>query len=279
MRPVARPSDDAVAVFHLCVARVRDHAERTRLTTAATEVRAGADEFEAAVQCNALHNIAVHHLVGPHVTTADMSWLYSQKVVRSRSPGRPLYDRLVMAPAFGRCPLCGERPVSSIDHHLPQALYPRLAVTPHNLVPACVDCNREKRNAVPTSPETHSLHPYFDDIEAETWLVGSIIESAPAAIQFEVAKPAGSSPVLQARVEHHVAMFRLRELYGSYAAQLLAEVRQYLRWLHGLGGAPAVTSHLAHLAESYSSICKNSWQAAAYAALSVNQWYCEGGDF
>ena len=59
--------------------------------------------------------------------------------------------------------------ILSITH--PKSHYPALAVVPINLVPACRDCNNAKKTQVPSLPNDIFLHPYYDNVEGEKWLV------------------------------------------------------------------------------------------------------------
>tara|TARA_R110002167_G_scaffold253161_3_gene459483 strand:+ start:273 stop:1142 length:870 start_codon:yes stop_codon:yes gene_type:complete len=61
------------------------------------------------------------------------------------------------------CPMCGSLKTADLDHFLPQADYPELAIFSKNLVPAC-DCNRTRRNDVKGATSSERvLHPYYDD--------------------------------------------------------------------------------------------------------------------
>lgn len=61
------------------------------------------------------------------------------------------------------CPICGSlAPTGTVDHYLPQSLYPELSIFSLNLLPAC-GCNslRGADFRGPT-PGHRPLHPYFD---------------------------------------------------------------------------------------------------------------------
>jgi len=176
-----------------------------------------------------------------------------------------------------RCPLCGHRLVATLDHFLPKALYPALAVAPLNLVPACSDCNKAKHDAAPTTEEEVIIHPYFEDIEDEPWLYATVVETTPAAVSFFVRPPAGWSATLAARVKHHFRSLGLSKLYAAQAAEELLNIRLDLETVFGIDGAPAVADHLAAMARSREEAHTNSWQTAMYAALSVSEWFRGGG--
>ena len=99
--------------------------------------------------------------------------------------------RLLLAPAHGTCPLCGLRKVSTIDHHLPKAHHPALIAVPADLVPACMDCNMAKGDTVPGNEYKQTIHPYFDDVDSETWLFAEVGETTPPAIRYFIQPPNG----------------------------------------------------------------------------------------
>jgi hypothetical protein len=211
------------------------------------------------------------------VSTGEMVDVYKKRMAKKDAPGRPLYDRLMAAPPHGRCPLCGQRTVSTLDHHLPKSLYPGLAVNPLNLVPACADCNKEKGEFAPSAPHEQSLHPYFDDVDGETWLFAEVLERTRPTMRFVVRPPATWLPQTARRIAHHFQLFRLGELYGSHAGEELVNIRYGLSTLFAAAGAQAVRIHLDAQAISFLKARRNTWQAAMYRALADCDWYCEGG--
>ncbi len=57
-----------------------------------------------------------------------MVWLYDKKFVRDG--GRIFYNKIMKIPPFSRCPFCGVRRVSTLDHYLAKTEYPTFAITP-----------------------------------------------------------------------------------------------------------------------------------------------------
>ncbi len=223
-----------------------------------------------------LHELDQVEHIGP-VDTADMIWLYEQKLVSAKAPGRRFYDRLKMASPNGKCPLCGRGNVYSLDHHLPKTRFADLAITPANLLPSCQDCNKTKTQAVPGLAAEETLHPYFDDVESAVWLMARVIEVSPAALFFYPAPPNVWSTTLQRRVKHHFRVFKLRKAYASDGAQLIGNIRGHLVRSVSKQGPAGIQSYLRDQAESFREVRTNSWEAAAYTALSENDWFCNGG--
>jgi len=186
VRRVLKPGDVARDVFLLCTTTVRSRAEKARLVSVADIVAEAAAEYEAAATSTTLHLLSEQTDVGGVVTMGEMSKLYDEKMVREDSPGRHIYDRLMVAPMLGLCPLCAQRIVSTLDHHLPKSKYPSLACVSSNLVPTCSDCNRLKRDRRPHNEEDQTIHPYFDDFEDGRWLEAEVVENTPPAVRFYV---------------------------------------------------------------------------------------------
>ena len=272
-----RPTQDARDVFAICISRVRDVHLKARLEGVTQAVINASAEFDDAATHTRLYQIATQELVGAVVTKAEMEAVYTQRMAKKGAPGRDIYDALLTSAPQGKCPLCGHRTVSTLDHHLPKAHYPALAVAPLNLVPACSDCNKSKLASVPTNANEETLHPYFDDIDGDRWLVAEVVYAHPAALRFSVEAPGHWSAVLRSRVEGHFQTLGLGRLYSSEAADELLNIRHQLHILHVSGGAVLVQIELRERAESCQQVRRNGWRAATYQAFADSDWFCHGG--
>lgn len=272
-----RPPHDAEDVFVACISRVRDADLKTRLEGVTQAVVDASDEFEDAASHNRLHQIVRKDLVGGVVTRAEMEAVYTQRMAKRGAPGRDVYDALSTSAPQGKCPLCGHRTVSTLDHHLPKAHYPALAVAPLNLVPACGDCNKAKLASLPTRAAEEPLHPYFDDIDGDRWLRAEVIPARPAALRFFVDAPAHWSTVLTSRVERHFRTLGLGQLYSAEAADELLNIRHQLQRLHDIGGSELVRVELDERADSCWRARNNGWRGATFEAFARSDWFCDGG--
>jgi hypothetical protein len=277
MQKLPLPSFTAAHAFSTCISRIKNKDLKNRLSSIEATVIAAAADYEEAADANTLYQIVSTKNVDNVVTAKEMSDVYDLRMVKNGGPGRPIYDKLISAPEHGRCPLCGQGTVWSLDHHLPKQLYPTFAVTPANLVPSCLNCNKVKGFTVPTTPEESTLHPYFDDVDAQPWLTATVGGTAPVAVLFNIARPAGWSDVLFARVQHHFSLLKLASLYSGHAAEEMSHIRDYISSLHASAGSVGVKEHLRDQANSREAARLNSWQAATYRALEASDWYCNGG--
>lgn len=277
MERLAPPAHSARSTYVTCISRVRNPGLKARLTAAADAVAAASAEFHREARRGRVHEIAEHDVVAPDVTVNEMEKVYSQRMAKAGAPGRAVYDEIFAAPSHGRCPLCAQRSVATLDHHLPKARFPALAVAPLNLVPACFDCNWAKLARAPAFAEEAPLHPYYDDLGVEVWLQASVLERRPAAVRFRVAAPAAWSAVLGTRMKNHFRVLGLGKLYASQAAGELVIMRHQLRTIIRADGTDGVRRELGRRAESAAAARPNSWQAAAYRAWSESAWFREGG--
>jgi hypothetical protein len=206
-----------------------------------------------------------------------MEKVYTQRMAKSGAPGREIYDEIFASSPSGRCPLCMQRFVATLDHHLPKAHFPSLAVAPLNLIPACSDCNKAKLDVIPTTAEQVPLHPYYDELGDKSWLNAVVIERRPTALRFVVTRPAGWTNMLSTRVDNHFRSLGLAALFASEAAEELLNIRHQLSILRDAYPADGVRDELARRAASSAAARPNGWRTAAYRAWFESDWFCNGG--
>lgn len=272
-----RPTLSARSAFATCISRVRKPGLAARLAAAEPAIVAASAQFDRAARIHALHGIATHDLVAPDITVVEMEKVYTQRMAKNGSPGRDIYDEIFASAPGGRCPLCMQRFVATLDHHLPKAHYPALAVAPLNLIPACSDCNKAKLDAVPAVAEDVPLHPYYDDLGNDIWLTATVLERQPTALRFTVARSAAWDDTLNARVNSHFRSLGLAALFASEAAEELLNIRHQLRTLRDVDPVDGVRDELERRAQSCAAARANGWRTAAYRAWSESDWFCEGG--
>ena len=209
MRRLPCPADVSGSVYQVCISRIRGDL-RARLDAIIPDVVAAEDEYKAKAAGAALHTLSrLTTISGGVVTKDEMVAVYENRMVPSQQAGRAIYDRLITAAPHARCPLCGVGYVLSLDHHLPKAHYPIMAVTPFNLVPSCWSCQKAKKQGYPVAADEQTLHPYFDSFEDRRWLFAEVLETEPASFLFVATVPtewAASAP----RLRHHLKVLTRR---------------------------------------------------------------------
>jgi hypothetical protein len=272
-----RPAHTAAYTYAKCISRVQDPTLFVRLTGATQAVIDASAEYDHAATHNQLHLIAQQATVGGLVTQHEMEAVYTQRMAKKGAPGREVYDALLTSAPQGKCPLCVHRSVSTLDHHLPKARYPALAVVPLNLLPACSDCNKSKLAMLPTNASEEALHPYFDNIDGDRWLYAEVVNGLPAALRFLVNSPEHWTAVMTSRVQRHFQTLSLGKLYAAEAADELLNIRHQLSLLHRTGGMALVRAELEARAESCRIARPNGWRTATFEAFAASDWFCDGG--
>jgi hypothetical protein len=277
MRSLAAPEYDARSTFELCAKNVRDKEFRRRLESVADDIQTAEQTYKERAKDAVLFTIAEADNVAGIVAGDEMVTLYTGTFSRQKTPPRIIYDTIKSAPKQSICPLCAHRVVMTLDHYLAKSRHPALSVTPVNLVPACTDCNKIKPNTPPASASEQTLHPYFDNVDDEVWLVASVKEVEPAVVQFEAIPPATWNGIIGSRLRNHFRIFELGKLYSIQAAVELTNISDRLEKIAERGGPAGVRSHLQEEAGSRRSAAKNSWRAATYEALANSNWFCTVG--
>lgn len=277
MRRLPKPTNNSGDVFLECIKIVRNSNLKTRLLATRNLIEAAALELDEKVTKGELHTVIREDIVNGNVTSKELEDVYTYRMAKQGTPGRKVYDKLKIAAPYGVCPLCFHRSVTTIDHYLPKAKYPRLSVVPINLVPSCSDCNKSKLSDYPTSSEKESLHPYYDDIENDLWLKAIVNYSTPPTIQFKVTPCEDWADLLTERVKNHFESLKLNELYSTQAAVEMAQINYRLLNIYNVLGATGVRDHLLEGAETRSHANINSWQTALYSAIANDNWFCDGG--
>ncbi|MDR1181812.1 MAG: hypothetical protein LBL13_07520 [Bacteroidales bacterium] len=277
MKVITKPNITAKDAFLTCISKVKNVDLKTRLTACVNLISQAETEFESKITKGDIHTICKEQIVNGNVIAKELKTVYTDRMAGTNAPGRTIYDKLILAPKNGICPLCSHGHVSTLDHYLPKSDFPRLAVVPINLIPSCFDCNKYKLTTSPRKPEEETLHPYYDNIEDVQWLYAQVNHTTPPTVSFFV-KPLDSwSDLLKARVQHHFQSFSLAKLYTKEAAVYISDLNQRLQSIHSSSGAIGVSEYLRNEAISRCAVDKNSWRTAFYFAVADDDWFCDGG--
>lgn len=280
MWPVRRPTNDLEAVFKQCVSASHEPS-RSMLLAALPEVLDAEKAYEDAATNSTIHLLMESDFQSrfPKMhamnSNEELKNTYTSRFSGKKSAGYSVYLQLVNSETI--CPLCGHRPTGSLDHVLPKASYPMLAVTPINLVPSCVKCNGSKLEKVAKKEEDVLLNPYFDDVDDDEWLVAEVIETRPLGVRFLIDPPSHWNLIMVARVKNHFKSFGLANLYAVEVARILIPFQASLK-RHGRDfGSDGVSRFLKEMSDGHRSAHRNTWQGALFQALSESDWYCSGG--
>lgn len=276
MRRLPRPQFSVQHALTKCIESIRNDNLTRRLAQVTPTIVAAEGTYIDHGEASTLYLIPGSVGIDGIVTTAEMERVYKGTFVTSRGT-RELYGALLSAPTNDICPLCSQRTVSQLDHHLPQSAHPKLVVTPANLVPACSECNKAKLANQAGTPGEQTFHPYFEDADDARWLFASVQESNPAALVFRPEPPAHWEAIKSQRIRWHFQTYKLGELYASHAAVELNDIKFGLQKLAERNTPNALSAHLRLEAESRAAAHTNSWRRATYEALADSEWFCTGG--
>lgn len=275
-----KPQVDAKVVFISCIKNRRNYTPtqidlNTRLIDSLDEVQDGSKTFDSLANKNKYHCFIQHSMV-KDVTKDEMIKVYEQGLVKSKL-GRKHYDSLIDGAISGICPLCNKRQVSTLDHYLPKAHYPVLAVAPLNLIPSCFECNIKKQDSLIVSENFAPLHPYYDDVDGEEWLYAEIIHDQNILIKYYVKQPLTFSLVMYDRLKLHMSIYKLHELFSIEAAIELNERKFHFKKIRIALGRDLFINYLK---SECSSIKKgrninNSWKVALYRAMYEDDWFID----
>src|SRR2546425_712040 len=110
MWTIEKPNISAVETFNTCITGITVADLKQRLQDIRGDIEAGETTFNDAAEASSLYLIPPADHVGA-VTVKEMEKLYDRHMARSRSRGRAIYDRLMIAAKNDMCPFCGHRTV------------------------------------------------------------------------------------------------------------------------------------------------------------------------
>lgn len=252
---------------------------KIRLMDRERDLSAAEKIYISAAECNDLHMLATTEREAerllPDRDGEHLRTLYSAGLV-GRKDGRLKYDELKARALFGRCLLCGNSEIGSLDHHLPKDMLPLYTICPVNLVPACGKCNQMKGDRIGATAAQRTLHPYYDRPGQAGRYLFADITSWP--VQFRIQALPDWDAELRARVQYHFDTFKLAQRYAEFCISVVTAHQ----WLHEKirreSGMSALTDHLQEDAEQHASTHGlNTWDTALRYGLADSTWYLQQG--
>lgn len=264
-----------------CTSAIIDEQQRDRMRGVLPSITANAAEFIERVAAGSVWEMPYLRLIRGEdpaviddIRKSELVHLYDYYMVQ-RDPGRALYDSLLVA-AGDHCPTCGGigQP-RTLDHYLPKANYPKLAIVPHNLIPACRDCNTDKRNPLVDHPHRQPLHPYLDKRQffEESWISVSVSHTTPCTITYSASPPDDWSEEDKARAANHFELFRIAERYSIQAGSELSILMDF-RGNYFSRLPPEAFSDFLRSGANAAGLLINGWKKVLYEALADDVVFC-----
>lgn len=181
----------------------------------------------------------------------------------------------------GRCPMCSIGRASTLDHYLPEAVFPEFAVLPLNLVPACSICQTHKREFYRDGSAPIFLQLYFDELPLDERFLFADATVLGTSVSFDywVDPPSTIAAEVAQRLRTHFTKLNLRESYIEEGVGEFSDKRGQLEWLILTGSSPDEVSEYLR-GEAATVVANrgiNHWRAVALRALSLNREICSGG--
>jgi hypothetical protein len=213
---------------------------------------------------------------GP-ATDTDLKGNYDYLVNSTQE--RATRAELLAGAVHGKCPLCDQGSVTTLDHFLPRNAFPEFSILPINLVPACGKCNHLKREIYQENGLGVFVHAYFDDLPNAQYLFADVsVEHGEILASFRISPPAQMDPGLARRLGSHFRLLRLADYYRLEAMDELSERRQ--RLLDMVEEGATVDDLADHLVRDAAAARRargeNHWRYALLAALAGNADVCAG---
>ena len=264
MRTLKKPTYSMAEIIEECTSNMREGSEK--YLQAVPIITDYSDTFDNEMDNSNAWSLTSHDKVTSALNKDDMIDLYKYKFAKADQPGRKYYDQIKLSPVNGICPLCGMGDASTLDHYMAKSLFPTLAVTPINLIPACRDCNTIRGTQFFSSESDMTLHPYYDDLQETEWLAARIISLNPICIEYYVCDDFQDQP-MRNRLEKHLEIFELDHRFAKKAAEEISIIKHYLSDLLDVGGIEALRDYFKLQYRILSKYEKNSWKSALYKAL------------
>lgn len=273
MKHLKKPDIMVEDIYCVCSRDFRDKDLVARLLSCKAGIAEASEKFEELATKHETYKMKEKVSNEGIVTGEELKKIYTQKFAAKNSVGKSYYSEILAIPDNHKCPLCGARDVSTLDHYLAKSSFPSLVLSPNNLVAACRDCNFDKSDNVFTSNENETLHPYYDYIEEKIWVYCNIIESDPVGFKYGIQMADATDITLYKRIKNHFEIFNLELLYSIKACEMFYGIESMLKRLYTRAGKEAVRLQIEEDMLSWETKSINSWQSALYRGINNSGWF------
>lgn len=193
----------------------------------------------------------------------DMTWFYENRL-RDSVAGREIWEE-ILALGGRWCPFCHLSKPKTLEHSFPQSSYPRLAIEPTNLVPACRDCNFERN----VGHGRITISPYFDSwVMDDVWLCARAVDLAnPGDLEFYLVRPPSWTDAEWDALNQFATDVDLLDRYVGPAIDAFSEFVANLQEVVSVPTRDDVRAELDTKVQSqFRAFGINRWQTAAFEA-------------
>lgn len=177
-----------------------------------------------------------------------------------------------------KCPFCNypTREVKQLDHYLPKAKFPSLALTVNNLVPICKECNEKKGSYFSLSKEKQFIHPYYDYKAEEVfeYLQCEVIEKDPIGFKFKIKKLSEWDDIFYERIKLHFVKLEIDKLYlADFNSEFDAYINELKLLMANDNYKNLVRSLLQIKVQGYYNNKTVPWKYAGFKSVLHNEWF------
>ena len=122
------------------------------------------EEYADKANKGVLHTLISQWDYDKTMTDSDGYFLYHQ-YDNSKKSMADLQTKIIEAnggKVVLRCPICGLRETSDMDHYAPRQLFPEYSIHAYNLIPICHQCNNDKSNLWCENGHRLIFNAYYD---------------------------------------------------------------------------------------------------------------------
>lgn len=280
MKKLAAPLVGELDLFDACTSEM-DEVTRQAFTESRPQMQDVATDFATTsttqTWCQLPRTRHGHKedIVAGGLSKGDLMDLYDNGVVKSKGRPRDIYDK-ILAAAQGLCPYCADiGSAKTLDHYLPKAKFPGLSVHPHNLVPACRDCNTDAGAGFPIHENLQPIHPYLDKecFFTERWVRAKVVRCEPVVVIFFADPPANWPDIDKQRAKKHFEDCDLKSRFSNQVSGDLGPLILQRKSSLSVFSPDQFKSHLRVIADD-DNILLNGWKRTMYLALCESDWFC-----
>lgn len=274
MESIPKPNNNIEEILSNCIASL-DEPRKNKIANVKNSIIKKTFEYDEMAMNGELYKIPVHDNVESIASKDDMKFLYTSKFTPKTSANRNTYEYIKSLAPNGICPYCQQNQVETLDHFLPKSKYVTYTVSPYNLVPVCLHCNKDKAASNFSSYAEQPFHPYYDNFSNAVWLKAKLIECDPISFQFYAEPDSSFTKETAERIINSFSEkgYSLNDVYKIHASELFRTCIHRIKILYNKGGRELAVKRLLEYIEDEQNIDINSWKAAMYQAMINSEWF------
>ena len=163
-----------------------------------------------------------------------------------------------------RCPYCSINQPDTLDHYMPQSVYPALSMCRLNLVPMCPECNRKKKD----HPYTDFIHSYYQTFPTCPFLKATAnAQGTRIVLNFYLDEAAIPDAALVMKLKSQIERIDLLDRMNKAATSFVDDLCSQCHCFMGLGFKIWLKMRYNDHVRIYGL---NDWRSAAIAAMLDN---------